>query len=97
MPQPSNRTFEEQELHAKAQCYDWNSDYPKGALVSYEELLGQGETHRAETRGKAWVMCGQAVIFVDGLSGAVSLDHCTVIQALDANRVQVTGEVENVG
>lgn len=42
-------------------------------------------------------MCGQAVIFVDGLSGAVSLDHCTVIQALDANRVQVTGEVENVG
>ncbi|PMY80293.1 hypothetical protein C1X72_15505 [Pseudomonas sp. FW306-2-2C-D06B] len=97
MPKPTNMSFEEQELHAKAQCHDWNTDYPHGALVSYEELIGQGETHRAETRGKAWVMCGQAVIFVDGLSGAMSLDHCTVIEALEAKPVQVAGETEYVG
>ncbi|EMT5600126.1 hypothetical protein ACF8LF_00015 [Pseudomonas putida] len=96
MPQPSNRTFEEQELHAKAQCFDWNSDYPHGALVSYEELYGQGETHRDETRGKAWVMCGQAVIFVAGLSGAVSLDHCTVVAALEAKQEPAAGEVDHV-
>jgi len=41
-------------------------------------------------------MCGQAVIFVDGLSGAVSLDHCTVVAALDAEQKSATEETESV-
>ncbi|MCE1020950.1 MULTISPECIES: hypothetical protein [Pseudomonas] len=96
MPKPTTMSFEQQELHAKAQCHDWNTTYKHGALVSYAEIYGQGETHRAETRGNAWVMCGQAVIFVDGLSGAVSLDHCTVVAALDAEKKSSTEETENV-
>jgi hypothetical protein len=71
----------QQEVHAKAQCHDWNTQNPNGAVVSYEELYQKGETHRGHTCGKAFVMSCQAVIFVDGISGAVSLDHCTVVEA----------------
>lgn len=77
MPKPNRMSLREQETHAKAQCYDWNQKHTGETLVSYEELLGRGETHRAVTNGQAFVMSCQAVIFVEGISGAVSLDHCT--------------------
>lgn len=79
MPAPKRMSLRAQETQAKAQCYDWNKKYPAGVCVSYQELLGRGETHRAKTTGAAFVMCCQAVIFVEGLSGAVSLEHCTAV------------------
>lgn len=83
MPQPKrkNMTLREQETAAKAQCYDWNTAHPEGAPVLYEELLGSGEKIKTKTCGKAFVMCCEAVIMVEDVSGAVSLDHCTVVAA----------------
>lgn len=74
-----NMSLREQETAAKAQCHDWNAAHPEGVAVLYEELLDSGEKIQTKTRGKAFVMCCDPVIMVEGVSGAVSLDHCTVI------------------
>ncbi|AUZ62158.1 hypothetical protein PRJ_5600 (plasmid) [Pseudomonas sp. XWY-1] len=79
LPKRKNMTLREQETAAKAQCHDWNTAHPEGAAVLYEELLGSGEKIQTRTCGKAFVMCCEPVIMVDDVSGAVSLDHCTVV------------------
>jgi len=79
LPKRKNMSLREMEQAAKAQCYDWNTKHQEGVLVTYEERLGSGETIQTKTRGNAFVMCCEPVIFVDDVSGAVSLDHCTVV------------------
>lgn len=79
LPKPKNMTLRERETAAKAQCYDWNAKHQGETSVTYEERLGSGETIQTHTNGQAFVMCCEAVIFVADVSGAVSLDHCTVI------------------
>lgn len=81
MPKPKrpNTTLREQEDAAKIQCYDWNAQYKEGVTVTYEELLGSGESIQTKTCGRAFVMCCEPVIMVEDVSGAVSLDHCTVV------------------
>lgn len=79
LPKRKNMTLREQETAAKAQCYDWNAKHQEGVVVTYEERLGSGETIQTKTSGKAFVMCCEPVIFVEDVSGAVSLDHCTVV------------------
>lgn len=79
LTKPKNMSLRAQETAAKAQCYDWNAKHQGDTRVTYEELLGSGETIQTVTSGGAFVMCCQAVIFVADVSGAVSLDHCTAI------------------
>ncbi|NAP32654.1 hypothetical protein [Pseudomonas syringae] len=79
LPKPKNMTLREREAAAKVQCYDWNAEHQKGVTVTYEERLGSGETIQTKTCGGAFVMCCEPVIMVEDVSGAVSLDHCTVV------------------
>ena len=58
----------------------WNANHPAGTLISFEEVIGQGETHRSRTRSDASMMCGQAVVWIEAQSSCVSLDHCTVVR-----------------
>lgn len=79
MPPRKQMSLKQMETQAKAACFDWNNKYPDGATVSYESVLGRGETHRCKTNGKAFVSSCEAVIFIEGVSGYVSLEHCTAV------------------
>lgn len=79
MPPRKQMSLKQMETHAKALCFDWNNKYPDGATVSYESVLGRGETHRCVTNGKAFVSSCEAVIYIESVSGYVSLEHCTVV------------------
>lgn len=79
MPPRKQMSLKQMETQAKAACFDWNNKHPDGALVSYESIIGRGETHRAKTNGAAFVSSCEAVIFIDGVSGYVSLEHCTAV------------------
>jgi hypothetical protein len=64
----------------QAICDAWNAKYKEGAMVSYEEIVGEGETFRGRTKSEAQVLSGRtAVIWLEGKSGCVSLDHCTPV------------------
>lgn len=81
MPAPKKRmSLKQMEANAKALCFDWNNAHKAGTTVSYEALLGRGETHRTKTRGEAFVSSCEAVVFIDGVSGYVSLEHCTAVE-----------------
>ncbi len=78
MPAPERKT----EKQLQAQCDAWNAEHPEGTLVSFEEIVGKGETHRGKTVSEAQVMGGHsAVIWIEGKSGCVQLDHCTALPA----------------
>lgn len=67
----------------QTQCNQWNAANPPGTLVSFEEIRGDGETFRGRTSGEAQVTGGHtAIVFLDGKSGFVALDHCTPVAAL---------------
>lgn len=69
-----------QQAIAAKQVMAWNAKHPIGAIVSYEEIQGEGETHRGATTTDAQVLSGHtAVIWIEGKSGCVCLDHCTVV------------------
>lgn len=76
---PQHMTIRQQEAHAKKRIADWNARHPVGTLVSFEEVIGRGETHRSKTRSEATIMCCQAVIWIEAQGSCVSLDHCTVV------------------
>lgn len=60
------------------QCDRWNAKNPVGTLVSYEEIVGEGETHRGASTTEAQVLGGHtAVIWLEGKSGCVCLEHCS--------------------
>lgn len=80
MPAPRKQMpLKQMEVIAKAACHDWNEKYPDGVLVSFEEIIGRGETHRGRA-GQAMVQSCEAVVFIQGKSGYVSLEHCTPIE-----------------
>jgi len=81
MPAPKRMSLKQMEIHAKALCFDWNEKHKAGTTVSYESVLGRGETHRTKTNGEAFVSSCAAVIFIEGVSGYVSLEHCTAVSA----------------
>lgn len=88
MPVQKRMTLRQQETQAKANCFDWNAKHPAGTPVSYEEIFGRGETHRTKTSGEAFVSSGEAVVFIEGVSGYVSLEHCTVVDSVPVVPVQ---------
>jgi hypothetical protein len=53
-----------------------------GVTVSFEEIQGEGETHRAPSASLAQVLSGHSpVIWLEGKRGCVHLDHCTAIES----------------
>lgn len=77
MPAPKRPSFHQM----NAACSDWNAKNPVGTLVSFESIKGQGETHRGKSTTEAQVMGGHsAVIWLEGKSGCVALDHCTAVE-----------------
>jgi hypothetical protein len=76
MPAPKRPTA----AQLQKQCDNWNAKNPSGTTVSYESIVGRGESFRGKSNGEAEVMGGHsAVIWLLGKSGCVSLDHCTAV------------------
>jgi hypothetical protein len=64
------------------QCDDWNAAHEVGAEVSFEEIQGDGETHRGASCSEAQVLSGHsAVIWLEGKRGCVHLAHCTAVES----------------
>jgi len=79
MPAPKRKTPEQ----LQAQCDAWNARHPEGTQIAFENIRGQGATHKGKTTSEAQVMGGHsAVIWFDGKAGAVSLDHIMVLDAV---------------
>lgn len=81
MPARKQMSLKQMEIHAKALCFDWNEKYPEGTTVDYESTRGSGVTLRAETKGEAFVSSCEAVIFISGVSGYVSVEHCKAVES----------------
>lgn len=76
MPAPKRPTA----AQLQKQCDAWNAAHPEGTLVAFESIRGKGETHRGKSASEAQVLGGHtAVIWLDGKSGCVSLDHCMAL------------------
>jgi len=57
----------------------FNSKYTVGTHVVYQPVQ-DGEGVQTKTRSEAWELGhGAAVVMVEGKSGGVSVEHCTVI------------------
>jgi len=64
----------------QAQCDAWNELHGIGTLIAYEEIRGEGETHRGKSTADAQLLEGHsAVIWLEGKRGCVSLDHCMAL------------------
>jgi len=79
MPARKQMSLKQMEIHAKALCFDWNEKNPPGTTVDYESTRGSGKTQRAETKGEAFVSGCEAVVFISGVSGYVSVEHCKAV------------------
>lgn len=76
MPAPKRPTA----AQLQKQCDVWNAANPEGTTVSFEEIVGEGETFRGKSNSAAQVLSGHtAVIWLEGKSGCVCLDHCTAV------------------
>ena len=76
MPAPKRPTA----AQLQRQVDNWNAKHPVGTVVSFEEIVGRGETHRGATKDEASVFGGHtAVIFLEGKSGFVDLGHCKAV------------------
>lgn len=68
------------EAQLQAQCDAWNKAHAVGTVVSFENIVGEGETHRGASTTPAQMLGGHtAVIWLEGKSGCVCLDHCTAL------------------
>lgn len=64
----------------EAQAENWNAKHEVGAVMSYETIIGEGETHRGATRSEAQVMGGHSVVvWLEGKRGYVLVEHCTPV------------------
>lgn len=76
MPAPKRPTA----AQLQAQCDAWNARHPLGTQIVFENIRGEGESARGNTTSEAQVMGGHsAVIWFDGKSGCVDLDHCMAL------------------
>lgn len=76
MPAPKRPTA----AQLQRQVDNWNTKHPVGTAVSFEEIVGRGETLRTSTRDEASVFGGHtAVVLLEGKSGFVDLGHCKAV------------------
>lgn len=67
------KTMNGQTKAALIECEKWNATVAVGAIVCLHR--DSGERVHARTRSVAQVMCGSAVAWFDGISGAYAIDH----------------------
>lgn len=69
------------------QCDEFNARVKLGDEVQYEELIGEGgATYR--TRTPAQILSGHtAVVWLEGKSGCVAIDHCKSVGMTPKQRV----------
>ena len=78
MPAPKRPTAKQ----LQATVDKWNASNPIGTMVSYQEIIGDGETHRGVSISEAQILSGHsAVIWMEGKRGCVCLEHCTAVAA----------------
>lgn len=76
MPAPKRQTA----AQLQRECDKWNAANTVGTLVSFENVTGDGETHRGKSVSEAQILSGHsAVIWLEGYSGCVLLSHCTAV------------------
>lgn len=71
-------------LQLEAQCADWNAKYPIGTSVRYYRRCYPRDDFAGifTTKSEAKVLSGHsAVVWLNGKSGAVSLDALEVVEA----------------
>jgi hypothetical protein len=58
-------------------CAIFNKAFPVGSEVLYEEVIGVTGEKRYTTRSYASILSGHtAVVWLEGKSGCVCIDHC---------------------
>ena len=73
-------TLKQRERQAQKIVDEWNELFKVGQRVVVREDFKKIGTI-TQTRSAARVMCGDAVVWCDGISGAYSLSHVTAIEA----------------
>ena len=68
-------TMTEPAEDATAVAESWNALHQVGTPVRYWPGFRQGEGQISKTRTPAWVVCGIAVVSVDGHPGGIALTH----------------------
>lgn len=81
----TKRQAKEQQLAAENAARAWNARHAIGTRVRYWRKLRYGPTLDTATRSEAWVLpCGEPVVLLDRVSGAVSIHHLTPASELPA-------------
>ena len=63
------------------ECDLFNARIPVGSLVEYSEILGDLPIGQFRTRTEAQVLSGHtAVVWLEGKSGCVCVEHCTLVE-----------------
>ncbi len=62
-------------LSAQKACAKWNTLFPVGTLVRYWRGLREGRGLVGKTRSSATVVCGTAVVWIEGCCGCVAISH----------------------
>lgn len=89
MPAPKRLTA----AQLQRECDKWNAANTVGTPVSFENVIGDGETHRGKSVSEAQVLSGHsAVIWLEGYSGCVMLSHCTAVAAEAVPVLKITLE-----
>lgn len=79
MPKLTKREIA-QKKHDELLVENFNLKYPEGTPVAYHPFIGDPECTEHTTRGQAYMdNADQPVIFLNGKSGCVSLEHVRVL------------------
>ena len=63
-------------LSQEAIAFKWNRMFPGGGIhVRFWTGAREGIGRISTTRGEAEIMCGTAVVWIEGVSGCVALSH----------------------
>jgi hypothetical protein len=63
-------------------CAIFNRAFPVGSEVLYESVIGVTGAARYTTRTEASILSGHtAVVWLEGKSGCVAIDHCKPVPA----------------
>ena len=74
-------TIQQRRARERIKAEGFNADYSVGTPVLFRHVLGDdSKISRTKTRSEAFVAAsGDAVVFLEGISGFVALSHCEVI------------------
>lgn len=64
---------QKQQANLQDQCDRFNAKCPVGSVVTVTDDFGEKNITR--TKSEAYLMCGSAVVMLDGISGCYDLDR----------------------